>query len=172
MDFRQWLEEFDPKILYVVRGLPRSGKTTRAVELLTKKGGCPDHIFNTKEPSIKCRRGLFSGHINNYQAFKYAIDNGYTPIILDNDHLKWGDMAAYVKYAHDAEYEIKLEEPTWKVWGKHRDSLKKKDEKHPDKLADELIDNGVSKVKIMAAIKQWQEISLKEKLEPKKGKKK
>ena len=171
MDFRQWLEEFEPKILYVVRGLPRSGKTTRANELLTKKGGSPDHIFNTKEPDIQQRKGLFSGHTSNFQAFKYAIDNGYTPIILDNDHLQWGDMSAYVRYAHKAEYEIKLEEPTWKVWGKNRDSLKKKDEKPPDKLADDLRDNGVSKATVLSAIKRWQEIRLKEKLEPKVKKK-
>ena len=164
MNFRQWLEEFDPKILYVVRGLPRSGKTTRANELLTKKGGSGDHIFNTAATSIKDGKGLFSGHNSTFAAFKYAIDNGYTPLVLDNDHLKWGDMARYVKYAEKAEYEIKLEEPTWKIWGKHRDALKKKKEKHPDKLADELMKNGVVKAKIMAAIKQWQEISLKEKL--------
>ena len=170
MTFKQWLETFEPKILYVVRGLPRSGKTTRANELLTKKGGSPDHIFHTGETSIKDGKGLLSGHNSTFQAFKYAIDNGYTPIILDNDHLNWGSMADYVRYADKAEYEIKLEEPTWKVWGKHRDALRKKDEKNPYKLTDDLIHNGVSKNKVLAAIKKWQEISLKDKLEPKKKK--
>ena len=161
MNFKQFLESFEPKILYVVRGLPRSGKTKRAYELLSKKGGSDDHIFSTsKEPT--------AGHRSNFEAFKYAIDNGLTPIILDNDHLNWGSMADYVRYADKAEYEIKLEEPSWKEWGKHRQFLKDRNERHLPKLVDTLVKNGATKNGVENAIKQWQEISLKEKLEPKK----
>jgi len=162
MNFKNWLEAFEPKVLYIVRGLPKSGRSTKANELLTKKGGSLDHIFNTKETSIENGKGLLAGHKRTFQAFKYAIDNGITPIILDGDHYNWGSIANYVKYAEKAEYEIKLEEPNWKTWEKHRKSLKNKDEQQPKELINDL--KGVSKAKILAAIKKWQEINLKEKL--------
>jgi predicted house-cleaning noncanonical NTP pyrophosphatase (MazG superfamily) len=171
MNFKQFFESFEPKILYVVRGLPKSGCTTKANELLTKKGGSPDHIFNTTQISVKDGKGLLSGHSSKFQAFKYAVDNGYTPIILDGNHYQWAALSAYVKYADKAEYEIKLEEPSWKEWGKHRQFLKDKNEEQLKKLVDVLHRNGASVTSVQTAIKQWQEISLKEKLKPKKGKK-
>ena len=169
MDFSEWLltEKKSVKQLIVIRRLP-GVQPSLAMELLTKKGGSNDHIFHTAETSVKDGKGLLSGHNSTFQAFKYAIDNGYTPIILDNDHLNWGSMADYVRYADKAEYEIKLEEPGWKEWGKNRQFLKDRNEKQLPKLKDLLHKNGASRQKINSAIKKWQEISLKEKLEKKK----
>ena len=64
---------------------------------------------------------LKKAHANNLADFKAAIDLGVTPVIVDNTNTVIREAAAYVRYAHAAGYEIRVEEPNSPHWTAHRD---------------------------------------------------
>jgi hypothetical protein len=130
------------KVCIIMRGVPGSGKSYRANELLIQYGGNPDgHVFSTDNYFIPVTREmrksgeyvgpddelaeyksnwaidkLHAAHSNNLREFKNAVDQWVTPVIVDNTNVKARDCRAYVQYAKDNEYEIKIEEPTSPWW--------------------------------------------------------
>lgn len=151
-----------------MRGIPGSGKSHRANELLVQYGGNPDgHIFSTDNYFIPVTREmrrsgeyvspddelaeyrsnwsfdkLHAAHMNNIRQFKDAVDQRVTPVIVDNTNIKARDIKVYASYARDAGYEIKIEEPTspwWKEYSPYLEARKSKVKKIVDE-ADKKID--------------------------------
>jgi len=155
----------------VMRGFPGSGKSTRGKELLKEFGGGDpnDHIFSTDNQWIpetleKRRRGetvseedevkeykrnwnadkLMAAHAENLRLFKYAIDNGVTPVVVDNTNVKVMDMRAYVEYADDNGYVVMIREPNSPWWKKYAHCLndKKAKKKELEKFIEEMQEHG------------------------------
>lgn len=175
------------KVLIIMRGIPGSGKSTRANQLLQELGANPDgHIFSTDNFWIpKTRESRRQGqsvndieeiaeykanfdtnklalaHRRNLDEFKRAVDNGVTPLILDNTNVKAFESRAYAEYAEKAEYTIKVEEPTSDWWKEYSPLLKDKkaNEKELDKFAHILFEknkHGVPLQVIKNMIQKWQ----------------
>jgi len=155
----------------VMRGFPGSGKSTRAKDLLKEFGGGDpnDHILSTDNQWIpetleKRRRGetvstedevreykknwnadkLMAAHAENLKLFKYAVDNGVHPLVLDNTNVKPRDFKAYVEYADDNGYIVTIREPDSPWWKKYAHCLKdrKKHEAEIEKFIDEMREHG------------------------------
>ena len=200
-------KETTQKICYIMRGIPGTGKSTKAKELLLQFGGTPQgHIFSTDTTfhpitnklralghitpesisleqawelceeikkmwfSVKWSTAKAEGqdafiqfkaladknryyealsaaqqminvletveyrnnwhgskmkqaHGDNLTRFKLAVDQGVSPVIVDNTNVVASQPAAYVRYAQDAGYEIRIQEPTSPHWEAHRDLL-------------------------------------------------
>lgn len=200
MSFTEFLETKKLKrTVFILRGFPGSGKSYMAKKLLLQHGGDEAHIFSTDNYWIPVTRELrrkgdyvspedetqeytsnwnadklMAAHRNNLDDFKRAVDNGMTPLIVDNVNAKARDFSVYVKYADKAEYEIKIIEPESPVWKKYAYLLKdKKDKKKLDEFAHELYEINQKSHKVPLAtirkmIDKWQsKIDLKELLQSK-----
>lgn len=162
-NFREWLLQeniANKKILIIMRGLPGSGKSYRAMALLNKHGGNPeDHIISTDNAfipeTLRRRRAgfyvseedelaeykknfspdkLHSAHLRTHQEFKRKVDQGVTPLIIDNTNIQKEHMRPYIDYAEKNEYEIKIEypdSPWWQDVAKHLE-LKPSERKGPE----------------------------------------
>jgi len=107
------------KILYVNRGLPGSGKSTLAKELAGTNGV----IFSTDDFFINPKSGqyefdpklLYRNHFLNLQRTIKAMQDGITPIVVDNTNVEFFQMKPYVKEAQKNGYEVIFSEPqtTW-----------------------------------------------------------
>lgn len=62
-------------------------------------------------------------HQWNYNRIKKAVENGISPVVIDNTNVTLPEMYAYVKLAHDNSYLVKFVEPDW------NENLKDKDGK-------------------------------------------
>lgn len=190
MKFIHWCESRrarDMKICIIVRGLPGSGKSFKVWQLLKKYGGDEGHVFSTDNFFIsgardRRRKGkhvsseeetaeyranwspdkLRKAHETNQQAFAYAVDNGVSPVIVDNTNVTTQNFRYYAEYAHKAGYEIKIEEPESDWWRVHRHMLKdkKKNAAALDEFAQFLADknsHGVPLASIKNFINRWQD---------------
>jgi predicted kinase len=161
--FQEWLDS--TKILIIMRGIPGSGKSYTAKQMLEKYGGGDphDHIFSTddfftqdvrafrrdnpesdidfdtweKEEYRKNWNGdsLKKAHDWNFDRFKEAINNGVTPVIVDNTNTKSLEMKRYVEYGVKYGYHIIIKEPDSQWWLDHSHMLSDK-KKHGRKLED------------------------------------
>uniref|UniRef100_A0A3Q2UC29 NEDD4 binding protein 2-like 2 n=1 Tax=Fundulus heteroclitus TaxID=8078 RepID=A0A3Q2UC29_FUNHE len=107
-------------VLILMRGLPGSGKTTRARELLSSGPSgiilSTDDYFAEKE-GYRYDPGLLgAAHEWNQSRAKDALHNGRSPIIIDNTNLQAWEMKPYVKMALERGYKVDFCEPDtrWK----------------------------------------------------------
>lgn len=188
LSFFKWLEaKQDDRVFVVMRGLPGSGKSTTARNMLEKLGGGSDnHIFSADNFFIPLTRELRAGgeyvspedeageykdnwngddinkaHRDNLAAFRRAVDNGVTPLILDNQNVRAREFKSYVEYADKNGYEIKIKEPDSEWWRANAHLLrdKKKFAKELDDFAKLLHDktvHGVPLHTIKKSIDRWQ----------------
>ncbi|XP_029923136.1 NEDD4-binding protein 2-like 2 [Myripristis murdjan] len=107
-------------VLILMRGLPGSGKTTLAKELLsTGPSGLilsTDDYFAHKngydyDPSL-----LGVAHEWNQSRAKEAMNNRHSPVIVDNTNIQAWEMKPYIKMALERGYSIHFHEPdtSWK----------------------------------------------------------
>lgn len=110
MQFKKWLESVEPKILYIMRGVPGSGKSTVARQL----GGT---IFSTDDFFMKDGKYEFdpsqikNNHNKNKMRAAEAMKNGISPIVIDNTNTMAWEMKPYVLAAQRYGYEIKIVQP-------------------------------------------------------------
>lgn len=121
------------KLLIVMRGLPWTGKSYRAAQLV--EGGV---IYSTDEYFYKILKPeipdvysfnphfLHDAHRWNRVRAQKAIEEGVTPIIIDNTNTTPSEPKAYCVYAHCQDYEIRVEEPTSERWIEIRELLQDK----------------------------------------------
>jgi predicted kinase len=97
--------------VFIMTGLPGSGKSTKASELAKSNGiihstddvivelyGDYDKVFTeAKETNNSSKIG--KAHHRNFLNFKESIDSGVENIVVDNTNLRPRDPKVYVKYA-------------------------------------------------------------------------
>lgn len=130
------------KKLVVMRGLPFTGKSYRANELLqkfrTETETNDGVIFSTDEYFYKVNhpekpeeysfnpRFLGAAHKWNQLRAHRQIDLGHPLILIDNTCTTAAEGKAYVEYAQYQDYEFQIEEPTSDRWLEIREFLYRK----------------------------------------------
>ena len=118
---KNWYKIAQEKVFYVMRGVSGSGKSTQAKSL---PGVVPDNIFSTD--------ALISDNLEEYNAFfdqmqenddwsplvekhkqliqmvTVAMDNGSSPLVLDNMNLKAWESKTLVQAAVDRGYRVEF----------------------------------------------------------------
>ncbi|XP_071379722.1 NEDD4-binding protein 2-like 2 [Centroberyx affinis] len=111
----------DPSlVLILMRGLPGSGKSTRAKELLsTGPSGLilsTDDYFAHKDGYLYDPSLLGAAHEWNQSRAKEAMHQGRSPVIIDNTNIQPWEMKPYVQMALERRYTVHFNEPDtrWK----------------------------------------------------------
>eukprot|EP01091_Cochliopodium_minus_P009193 TRINITY_DN2202_c0_g1_i1.p1 TRINITY_DN2202_c0_g1~~TRINITY_DN2202_c0_g1_i1.p1 ORF type:complete len:178 (+),score=45.09 TRINITY_DN2202_c0_g1_i1:187-720(+) len=137
------------KICYILRGLPGSGKSHLSKELNEKLSGVTystddffidensgKYIFNPKK--------ITQAHQWNQERTKKAMENGITPILVDNTNtMKW-EAKPYVEFSVQFNYKVEFVE-TNTSWRKDPEELAKRN-KH-----------NVPKEAILKMLERWEE---------------
>jgi NEDD4-binding protein 2 len=131
------------KELILMRGLPWSGKSFRAKELIEEASqkGIKGVIYSTDDYWYKIEDSLQpdvysynwekikQAHEWNQKRFKEAVDDQMDLIIIDNTNTCKKEVLVYFDYANFAGYKVSIEEPTSPHWLKMRHLLISKNEK-------------------------------------------
>jgi hypothetical protein len=132
--------EYAKKVLIILRSLPFCGKSFRAKQLLEEyaSNGQNGVVYSTDEYFYKIlkpdkpneysfnARFLHDAHRWNRVRAQKAIEEGVTPIIIDNTNTMAPEFKNYVVYAQAQDYNIRIEEPTTDYWLEIRELLKNK----------------------------------------------
>ncbi|XP_021233956.1 NEDD4-binding protein 2-like 2 isoform X2 [Numida meleagris] len=113
-------ERFDcsQKVLIILRGLPGSGKSTLSRVLL----GCSrdgivlstDDYFRQQDGYTYNAAQLGDAHDWNQKRAKQAMEQGKSPVIIDNTNTQAWEMKPYVEVALEKGYRVEFREPdTW-----------------------------------------------------------
>lgn len=120
-------------IVYLMRGLPSTGKSTTARRLAGETGAVfeTDSFFLTEigdDPTSYDydRNRLTEARNWNYERFKQAVNQGISPIIVDRGNSLSMETKRYAVYAIDAGYRVELAEPDSTWWQEIRVLLKYK----------------------------------------------
>jgi tRNA uridine 5-carbamoylmethylation protein Kti12 len=115
-------EETPDQIVYIMRGLPGSGKSTRAQALMAEaireeKDAIihsTDDYFLQPDPNDPSKtvyrfnmQRLGSFHNKNYQAFCRSVEEGIKVVIVDNTNIKRSEFKRYRKRAEENGYQVK-----------------------------------------------------------------
>lgn len=128
------------KTLIIMRGLPWTGKSFRAKQIVSEAAGRgePGVIYSTDEyfytqvnpekPDEYSfnQRLLGVAHKWNLLRAQSSIEQSHPLIIIDNTNTTFSEPKPYVEYAVPQGYEVKFEEPTSPRWVEIRELLKDK----------------------------------------------
>lgn len=147
----------EKKILVIMRGLPGSGKSYAAKQVLEMYAlsgmqgvihSTDEYFFTVLKPEKPEEyswnpRFIGDAHRWNRVRTQAAIENNITPIIIDNTNVTAQEPKAYVEYALPQDYEVLIQEPTSSWWLEIRDLLldRKKNKKKLKDWAVELANN-------------------------------
>jgi NEDD4-binding protein 2 len=115
------------KIIYINRGLPGSGKSTKALTLAPK-----ENIFSTDEYWMKDGRYVFNArllgeaHSWNTERVRLSALKGITPIVVDNTNVRRRDFEPYVKIANTYGYTVVEAFPDSPWWNEIRPRIANK----------------------------------------------
>uniref|UniRef100_A0A8B9MBD4 NEDD4-binding protein 2-like 2 n=1 Tax=Accipiter nisus TaxID=211598 RepID=A0A8B9MBD4_9AVES len=106
------------KLLLILRGLPGSGKSTLSRILLRQS--CDGIVFSTDD-YFRQQDGytynaaqLGDAHDWNQKRAKQAMEQGKSPVIIDNTNTQAWEMKPYVEVALEKGYRVEFHEPdTW-----------------------------------------------------------
>ncbi len=102
------------KKLYIMRSPPGAGKSTLAKEL--GKNGVvysSDDFFMRNGKYIFDIKQLHRAHLWNQQRTERALQQGISPVVIDNTNIKFWEMKEYVKLGIKYGYEIEFVQPNW-----------------------------------------------------------
>jgi len=146
------------KVMYVMRGLPGSGKSTRAREL--GEGGV---ILSTDDFFVHDGNGkyefdparILEAHQWNQERALDAVKRGVSPVVIDNTNVKAEFARPYAEMAAANGYEIKVVEPDSPWWTLKPDMTPETREE----LVSELLKrntHGVPREVIEKMLSQWE----------------
>ncbi|MCA9139042.1 MAG: AAA family ATPase [Planctomycetales bacterium] len=128
----------DRGVVYLMRGLPSCGKSTRARELAGEKGVVveTDEFFYTQVGDSTKRYTFDAGRLQeardwNYGRFVQAIDANVLSIAVDRGNGLNLETQRYAKYAVARGYDVVLAEPNSPWWHEIRVLLKYKEHTMP-----------------------------------------
>lgn len=121
------------KIVYLMRGLPSTGKSYTAKKLAGDRGVIleTDEYFYTEVGDDPMKYDRTKGTMKNarqwnLKRFKKATQKDITPIVVDRGNSLSADSQAYARYAIEHGYEVVLKEPESEWWQEIRVLLKYK----------------------------------------------
>ncbi|XP_032637896.1 uncharacterized protein LOC116825756 isoform X2 [Chelonoidis abingdonii] len=120
-NFQQFSEDKlyrSEKLLLILRGLPGSGKTTLSHILLGQNRDgvvfSTDDYFRQQDGYTYNVAQLGDAHDWNQKRAKQAMDQGRSPVIIDNTNTQAWEMKPYVEMALGKGYRVEFHEPdTW-----------------------------------------------------------
>jgi len=123
------------KKLYILRGISGSGKSYLAKEILSQEGNDKGQIFSADDYFINRNTGKYeykADKIANAHTWAQnrawtAMENGVTPIIVDNTNTKCWEAKPYVEEGLKNGYKVEIKEPTT-PWAKNADELFKRNQ--------------------------------------------
>jgi predicted kinase len=98
------------KIVYIMRGIAGSGKSTKARELAGDIGAVhstDDYMMVDGKYSFDARR-LSEVHEKNLDAFCKSLEEGVSIVVCDNTNIRRAWFEEYVWAAEVAGYEVKI----------------------------------------------------------------
>ncbi|KFZ49592.1 NEDD4-binding protein 2-like 2 [Podiceps cristatus] len=106
------------KLLLILRGLPGSGKSTLSRILLGQSRDgivfSTDDYFRQQDGYTYNAAQLGDAHDWNQKRAKQAMDQGKSPVIIDNTNTQAWEMKPYVEVALEKGYRVEFHEPdTW-----------------------------------------------------------
>jgi hypothetical protein len=120
----------DKPIVYLMRGLPSCGKSTRAIELAGEHGVIceTDEFFYTQvgpdDSQYDYQMDLMDQAREwNFHRFCEAIDTSHSPIVVDRGNAISAESFRYAEKATVAGYQVKIAEPTSSWWAEIRELL-------------------------------------------------
>ena len=117
MEIMNWYKQAQQKILYIMRGLPGSGKSTIA-EKLGKDGVVlgSDDFFMVDGEYVFDPDALGYAHFWNQGRVEEAMKQQISPIVADNTNVQAWEMKPYVEMAIKYGYKIEFREANtpWK----------------------------------------------------------
>lgn len=144
-----WMKSPDNnKVLVLMRGLPSSGKSTRAKEL---SGGddtivcsADDYFGETNEEYVKnwCIEQLGNAHNWCRKNAKMLMQRQVPLVIVDNTNTVFREMMPYFDMAVQYQYNVRVEEPTSPWWVEQIAPFlaeKEKNRKHLEKMCQFLV---------------------------------
>lgn len=144
-----WMKNPDNnKVLVLMRGLPSSGKSTRAKEL---SGGddtiicsADDFFGETNEEYVKnwCIEQLGNAHNWCRKNAKMLMQRQVPLVIVDNTNTVFREMMPYFDMAVQYQYNVRVEEPTSPWWVEQIAPYlveKEKNRKHLEKMCQFLV---------------------------------
>ena len=112
-----------------MRGISGSGKSTQAKQIQAKEGGViysTDEFFYDKQGNYNFNQeDLIPNHQKNVRRAYQAMQQGISPVIIDNTNLKYEYAESYVRFAHKYGYQVKVVEPS-SPWAFNKDELVKR----------------------------------------------
>nr|XP_015197358.1 PREDICTED: NEDD4-binding protein 2-like 1 [Lepisosteus oculatus] len=107
--------------MYILRGLPGSGKSTLARQIKNTHGNASifstDDFFRDRNGEYKFKAYLLkTAHKWNQKRAREALENGESPVIIDNTNIHLWEMKPYVEMALEFGYYVNFKEPetSWK----------------------------------------------------------
>lgn len=98
------------KKVYIMRGIPGSGKSTRARELAGDLGviHSTDDYFMVNGKYRFNPKLLGRNHELNFKAFKASLNQGFYPVVVDNTNVRHWEYQRYEQAAIDAGYQVEI----------------------------------------------------------------
>jgi len=127
------MENMNNKILYILRGTSGSGKSFLAKQLTGDTGqqfAADDYFLDGQGKYHWSGERVSAAHHWNYERVKKAIDEGISPVILDNTTITKRDLRSakpVVLYAEANDYEVRIEE-TKTPWAFDAEELVKRNQ--------------------------------------------
>ncbi len=152
-------------VVYLMRGLPSSGKSTKAHKLAGERGrvmetdqffysqiGTPEHFDYDGDRLEEARQW-------NLNRFRDALAEKVTPIVVDRGNGRNPETRIYIELALKFGYRVELSEPDLPWWQELRVLLKYKqfvDPKFLDRWAEALADKSILTHRVpVETIRHW-----------------
>ena len=110
-----WYKKAQKKVMYVMRGIQGSGKSTLASEL--GQGGIvlstDDYFYDDQGNYNFDPKKLSIAHKWNQDRTEEAMQQGISPVVVDNTNTMLWEIRRSVELAQQYGYEVKFAKPNW-----------------------------------------------------------